>query len=126
MEIVIIGEKASIILMEFRKIIFSQIDGCKRNNFLLHLSQNSFISVNASTSQSIGTHCLLICRKNGDYIFADPLGQNLVSYIHLHNRLNFSAVDIRTVYELLRNQPIEKPNSMLCGLFSIYIANFFW
>ena len=111
------------------------VQGCKRlkykfhgvfaaDNFPLHLSQNSFIIVNVSTSQSIGTHWILICRRNGDYIFADPLGQNLNSYKHLHNRLVSSAGNIQTVYELLRNQPIQKPNSILCGLFCIYIAHY--
>ena len=67
------------------------VQGCKRlkykfhgvftaDNFPLHLSRNSFIIVNVSTSQSIGTHWILICRRNGDYIFAGPLGQNLFSY----------------------------------------------
>ena len=94
------------------------------DNFLLQLSQNSFIIVYVSTSQSIGTHWIFICLKNGDCIFADPLGQNLTSYKHLHNRLVSSAGNIQTVYELLRNQPIQKPNSILCGLFCIYIAHY--
>ena len=94
------------------------------DNFSLHLSQNSFIIVNISTSQSIGTHWTLICRRNRDYIFADPLGQNLTSYKHLHNRLVSSADNIQTVHELLRNQPIQKPNSILCGLFCILLIIF--
>ena len=94
------------------------------DNFPLSLSQNSFIIVNVSTSQTIGTHWTPICRKNGKYIFADPLGQNLTSYKHLHNRLASSDGNIQTVFELLRNQPIQKPNSILCGLFCIYIAHY--
>ena len=76
------------------------------DNFPLSLSQNSFIIVNVSTSQTIGTHWTLNCRKNGKYIFADPLGQNLTSNKHLHNRLVSSAGNIQTVFALLRNQPI--------------------
>ena len=94
------------------------------DNFPVNLSHNKFIIVNVSTSQSIGTHWTLICRKNGEYVFADPLGQNLTSYKHIHNRFISSAVDFRTVYELLRNQPIQKPNSKMCGLFCIYIAHY--
>ena len=94
------------------------------DNFPLHLSQNSFIIVNASTSQSIGTHWILIYRRNGDYIFADSLGQNLTSNKHLHNRLVSSAGNIQTVYEFLKNQPIQKANSILCGIFCIYIAHY--
>ena len=44
------------------------------DNFPVNLSHNSFIIVNVSTSQSIGTHWTLFCRRNGKYIFADPLG----------------------------------------------------
>ena len=62
--------------------------------------------------------------KNGDYIFADPLGQNPTSYKYLHNSLVSSASNIQTVYDLLRIQPIQKPNTILCGLFCIYIAQY--
>ena len=94
------------------------------DNFPVYLSHNSFIIVNVSTSQSIGPHWTLFCRRNGKYIFADPLGQNLASNKNLHNRLASSADNIQTVFELLRNQPIQKPNSILCGLFCIYIAHY--
>ena len=61
--------------------------------------------------ESIGTHWTLFCRRKGTYIFADPLGQTLASYKHLHKRLASSADNIQTVYEFLRYQPIQKPNS---------------
>ena len=70
-------------------------------NFPVNLSHNIFIIVNVSTSQSIGTHWPLFCRRKGKYIFADPIGQNLASYKHLHNRLASSADKVQTVYELL-------------------------
>ena len=55
-----------------------------------------------------------------------PWAKNLTSYKHLHNRLVSSAGNIQTVYELLRNWAIQKPNSILCGLICIYIPhNFF-
>ena len=44
------------------------------DNFPLKLSQSRFIIVNVSSSDSIGTLWTLLCRKNGNYIFADPLG----------------------------------------------------
>ena len=94
------------------------------DNFPVNLSHNSFIIVNVSTSQSIGTHWTFFCRRKEKYIFADPHGQNLASYKHLHNRLASSADKIQTVYESLRYQPIQKPNSLLCGLFCIYIAHY--
>ena len=71
------------------------------DNFPLKLSQNRFIIVNVSSSDSIGTHWKLLCRKNGNYIFADPLGQKLASYKRLYNRLASAALEIQNVYELL-------------------------
>ena len=96
------------------------------DNFPLKLSQNRFIIVNVSSSDSIGTHWTLLCRKNGNYIFADPLGQKLTSYKCLYNRLASAALDIQHVYELLRNQPIQTQNSILCGLFCIYVAHYIY
>ena len=110
------------------------VHGCKRlkykfhgvfaaDNFPLQLSENSFITVNVLTSQSIGKHWILICQRDRKYIFADPMGKNLTSYKFLHNRLASSVDNIQTVYELLRNQAIQKPNSILFGLFCIFIAH---
>ena len=90
------------------------VQGCKRlkykfhcvlaaDNFPLHLVENSFLIVNVSTSQSLGTHWILICQRNGKYVFADLLEQNLTSYEPLHNRLASSDDNIQTVYELPRN-----------------------
>ena len=92
--------------------------------FSLELSQNTFIIVKVSSSDSIGTHWTLLCRKNRSYIFADPLGQKLTSYKSLYNRLASAALYIQSVYELLRNQPIQTQNSILCGLFCIYVAHY--
>ena len=78
--------------------------------------------MNVSSSDSIGTHWIVLYRKNGNYIFADPLGHKLTSYKCLYNRLASAALDIQNVYELLRNQPIQTQNSILCGLFCIYVA----
>ena len=53
-----------------------------------------------------------------------PLGQNLTLYKRLHNRLVYSAVNNKIVYGLLRKQPIQKPNSIMCCLFRIYVAHY--
>ena len=39
------------------------------DNFPLKLSQNRFIIVNVSSSDSIGTHLTLLCRKNAAITF---------------------------------------------------------
>ena len=82
--------------------------------------------MNVSSSDSIGTDWTILCRKNGNYIFADPLGQKLPSYKCLYNTLASAALDIENVYELLRNQPIQTQNSILCGLFCIYVAHYIY
>ena len=69
------------------------------DNFPLKLSQKRFIVVNVSCSDSIGAHWTLLCRKNGNYIFADALGKKLTSYKCLYNRLASTALDIQNVYE---------------------------
>ena len=92
------------------------------DNFPTNLTDNSFIIVKISTSASIGTHWIILSQKDKKFIFADPLGQTLSSYKHLQSRIA-SNFNVKTVYELLRNQPIQKQNSILCGLFCIYIAH---
>ena len=96
------------------------------DNFPLKLSKNRSIIMNVSSSDSIGTHWTLLYRKNGNYIFADPLGQKLTSYKCLYNRLASAALDIQNVYELLRNQPIQTEYFILCGLFCIYVAHYIY
>ena len=66
-----------------------------------------------SLSAIVGFKMFLYCRKTSrkyKFHLIAPLpniGQNLTSYKRLHYRLISSAVDIRTVYELLGNQPIQ-------------------
>ena len=89
--------------------------------FSLKLSQDRLIVVNVSSSDSIGTHWRILCSKNGNYIFADPLRQELTSYKCVYSRLACVALDVQKVYELLRNQPIQTQNSILCGLFCFHV-----
>ena len=37
-----------------------------------------------------------------------------------------TGLDIQNVYEVLRNQPIQTQNSILCGLFCIYVAHYIY
>ena len=92
------------------------------DKFPLKLSQNRFNMVNVSSCDSIGTHWTLLCRKN--YIFADPLRQNLTSYKCLYNTLASAALDIQNGYQLLINQPIQTQNSILYCLFCTFVAHY--
>ena len=110
------------------------IQGCKTlkykfhgvfaaNNFPEKMNRNSFLIVNAATAENIGSHWLLLCRNNNQLLFADPLGQPISSYKHLNQRI-VSVGSNHNIYQLLENQPIQRANSKLCGLFCIYIAHF--
>ena len=52
------------------------------------LFADSFIVVNASDAGTIGTHCLLVCKKNDKIYFADPLGNSLEIYLSC-DKINF-------------------------------------
>ena len=92
------------------------------NNFPKILQPNSFIIVNASTSDNAGTYWLLFCVKNKKLIFADPLGQPILFYKDVYRRLVSTQRDVQ-LCQVLENQPIQSRDSKLCGLFCIYIAH---
>ena len=93
------------------------------NNFPKILQLNSFIIVNASTSDNAGTHWLLLCvNNNKNLIFADPLGQPILFYKDVYRRLVSTHGDVQ-LCQVLENQPIQSRDSKLCGLFCIYIAH---
>ena len=93
------------------------------NNFPEKMNRNSFLIVIAATAENIGTHWLLLCRKNNQLLFAHPLVRPISSYKHLNQRI-ISVGNNHNIYQLLENQPIQNANSKLCGLFCIYIAHF--
>ena len=49
------------------------------------LKSNTFLMVNESKSQSPGTHWLLICKKNEQILFADPLDLGLLKRIFIND-----------------------------------------
>ena len=110
------------------------IQGCKTLKYKFHgvfaasnfpekMNRNSFLIVNAATAEKIGTHWLVLRRKNNQLLFANPLGRPISSYKHLYQRI-ISVGNNHNIYQLLENQPIQNANSKLCGLFCIYIAHF--
>ena len=88
------------------------------NNFPQKLRKNSFLIVNASPSNSPGTHWLLLCNRSNKMIFADPLGQSIFDYRELYRRISDAQI-----CQFLEHEPIQSQNSELCGLFCIYIAH---
>lgn len=89
------------------------------DNFPSTLPNNSFIIVNASLSNSFGSHWLLLCRKDKYYLFADPLGFPMSTYTDLCQRLETFMPSIE---DLTFNRPMQSENSTMCGLYCIYFA----
>ena len=90
------------------------------DNFPLKLKVNTFIVVNSDKTSQIGTHWLLLCNRNNNYLFADPLGLNITYYHHLCDRLSFADIEITEIIKT----PLQKIGSNLCGLYCIYIAHY--
>ena len=63
------------------------LDVFAANNFPQKLKPNSFLIVNAATAESFGTHWLLLCKKEDQLFFADPLGQSIPSYKDVYQRI---------------------------------------
>ena len=75
--------------------------------------------VNASKSDQPGTHWLLFAQAGGQIFFADPLGQGLHNYPNFYKYMRYS---IHEGNQILMNKPIQSANSVLCGLYCIYLA----
>ena len=80
----------------------------------------TFLIVNASNSDQPRTHRLLFAPAGSQIFFPDPLGQGLNNYPHVHKYMRYF---IHERNELLMNKPIQSANSVLCGLFCIYVAH---
>ena len=91
------------------------------DSFPSKLKSNTFLKVNASKSESPGTHWLLICKKNDHLLIADPLGRSLSSFQKIYQRL---AKNNLLFHQLLENQPIQSQNSELCRFFCVFNAHF--
>ena len=81
---------------------------------------NAFMIVNASNSDQPGTHWLLFAQAGGQIVFADPLGRSLHNYPHVYKNMRRS---IHEGNQILMNKPIQSANSVLCGLYCIYVAH---
>ena len=80
----------------------------------------TFMIVNASNSDQPGTYWLLFAQTGGQSFFADPLGQGLHNYTHVYKYMRYS---IHEGNQILMNKPIQSANSVLCGLYCIYVAH---
>lgn len=91
------------------------------DNFPTELpNTDCFVIVNASSSDSYGSHWVLICHRGSELIFSDPLGRALQDYRVIYTRLLAHHSEVK---EVLRNTPMQSIVSNMCGLYCIYIAH---
>ena len=76
--------------------------------------------MNAPLSDQPGTHWLLFAQAGGHKFFADPLGKRLCDYPLVYKNMR------RLIHEgnqLLMKKLIQPADSVLCGLYCIYVAH---
>ena len=76
--------------------------------------------INALPSDQPGTHWLLFAQAGRHIFFADLLGKRLYDYPLVYKNMQ------RTIHEgnqLLMKKPTQSADSVLCGLFCIYVAH---
>ena len=102
------------------------------DNFPLNLQTNTFIIVNASRSNSIGTHWVVLAKRYAYPIiyFADPLALPLTTYKDIFNRLQ-QCKDLEIMMDIMEHRrdiqsPLQSSDSQFCGLFCLYIVNYFY
>ena len=102
------------------------------DNFPLNLQTNTIIIVNASRSNSIETHWVVIAKRYAYPIiyFADPLALPLTTYKDIFNRLQ-QCKDLEIMMDIMEHRrdiqsPLQSSDSQLCGLFCIYIVHCFY
>ena len=102
------------------------------DNYPLNLQTNTFIIVNASRSNSIGTHWVVLAKRYAYPIiyFADPLALPLTTYKDIFSRLQ-QCKDLEIMMDIMEHRrdiqaPLQSSDSQLCGLFCIYIVHYFY
>ena len=102
------------------------------DKYPLNLQTNTFIIVNASRSNSIGTHWVVLAKRYAYPIiyFADPMALPLTTYKDIFNRLQ-QCKDLEIMMDIMEHRrdiqsPLQSSDSQLCGLFCIYIVHYFY
>jgi hypothetical protein len=88
------------------------------DNFRRLGHKNSFQIINEKPSDHPGTHWVLLAKKNGKIIFADPLGYSITDYRQIFARCSKFYTNINVFSYAI--QPMYTND---CGLYCIYIAH---
>ena len=102
------------------------------DNYPLDFPVNTFIIVNTSRSNSIGTHWVALAKRYAYPIlfFADPLALLITTYKHVFSRLQMCR-NMEMMMDIMEHRRdtqslLQSSDSQLCGLFFIYIAHCFY
>ena len=102
------------------------------DNYPLNLPVNSFMIVNASRADYIGSHWVVLAKRYAHPVlyFADPLALPLTAYEDIASRLQ-QCTDLHMMMDIMEHRrdiqsPLQSADSQLCGLFCIYIAHYFY
>ena len=102
------------------------------DNYPINLPVNSFIIVNASRADSVGSHWVMLAKRYAYPVlyFADPLALPLTAYKDIFSRLQ-QYTDLHMMMDIMEHRrdiqsPLQSADSQLCGLFCIYIAHYFY
>ena len=100
------------------------------DNYPLNLQTNTFIIVNASRSNSIGTHWVVLPKRYAYPImyFADPLALPLTTYKNIFNRLQ-QCKYLEIMIDIMEHRrdiqsPLQSSDSQLCGFLHVYCSLF--
>ncbi len=83
------------------------------------LTNNSFVIVNSSRANNIGTHWILFCKRENNIIFADPLGCKLEFYGYVYRR----AIKLYDKVQDIMLAQLQPLDSNACGLYCIFLAH---
>ena len=108
------------LIQKCRKLKYKLRGAFAANNFPQKVRKNSFLIVNASPSNSPGTPWLLLCNRNNEIIFVDPVAHSIIAYRDLYHRVSDTNAQI---CQFLEHQPIQSQSSEMCGLFCNYFAH---
>ena len=101
------------------------------DNYPLNLQTNTFNIVNASRSNSIGTHWVVLAKRYVYPIiyFADPLALPLTTYKDIFNRLQ-QCKDLEIMMDIMEHRrdiqsPLQSSDSQLCVFFAYILLIIF-
>ena len=100
------------------------------DNYPINLPVNSFIIVNASRADSIGSHWVMLAKRYAYPVlyFADPLALPLTAYKDIFSRLQ-QCTDLNMMMDIMEHRrdiqsPLQSADSQLWFILHLYCSLF--